>query len=322
MRLSSRTQIRYDVLGLGCTAVDDLLYVPEFPAPDAKIAVVKRERHCGGLTATALVAAARLGARCAYAGTLGEDAESEFVLQTLQREGVDIRHARRRAGVRPVRSVVLVEQKRRTRTILYDTRAAGGAEAGHPPRAVIEQSRVLLVDRFGFPGMLRAARVAQAAGRAVLGDFESAQVRFLSSLLALVNHLIVPLSFALAYTDREDPHEALKRLHAWPREATVATLGAEGFLYLSGEESELHKQTAFRVRAVDTTGCGDVFHGAYAAALAQGLGLEARLQMAAAAAALKATRAGGQTGIPSMRELRQFLASAGCEPDRARRKGT
>ena len=78
---------RFDILGLGCCAVDDILYVPAYPPPDAKVEVCARERHCGGLCATALVAGARLGARCAYAGTLGHDADSRFVLETLQREG-------------------------------------------------------------------------------------------------------------------------------------------------------------------------------------------------------------------------------------------
>jgi sulfofructose kinase len=168
------------------------------------------------------------------------------------------------------------------------------------------------VDRFGLPGMLRAARVARAAQRAVVGDFESAQVKLLGSLLALVDHLIVPLQFALSHTGRDEAEEALRRLHSWPRELTMATSGAHGALYLSGENKSVRRQAAFRVRPVDTTGCGDVFHGAYAAALAQGLKLEERLQMAAAAAALKATRPGGQAGIPNKAELRQFLASAGC----------
>ena len=88
----------WDVLGLGCTAVDELLYVPEYPGADAKVRVRTRERQCGGLTATALVAAARLGARCIYAGTLGDDADSHFVLQTFAAEGVDTSFTMRRRG--------------------------------------------------------------------------------------------------------------------------------------------------------------------------------------------------------------------------------
>src|ERR1044071_3929876 len=91
MKIDPGNHKKLDVLGLGCAAVDDIFYVEQYPPPDAKIHVLKRERHCGGLTATALVAAARLGARCAFAGTLGYDEGSEFVLETFRREGVDVK---------------------------------------------------------------------------------------------------------------------------------------------------------------------------------------------------------------------------------------
>src|SRR5436853_4710899 len=102
---------KFDVLGLGCAAVDDIVYVEHYPRADAKIHVLRRERHCGGLTATALVAAARLGAKCAFAGTLGFDEGSEFVLQTFRREGVDVRHAIQQKDAGPVRSVIIVDEK-------------------------------------------------------------------------------------------------------------------------------------------------------------------------------------------------------------------
>ncbi len=62
----------FDILGLGCTAVDDLLYVEHYPAADSKVRIRRQERQGGGLTGTALVAAARMGARCQYAGGLGQ----------------------------------------------------------------------------------------------------------------------------------------------------------------------------------------------------------------------------------------------------------
>src|SRR2546425_9816943 len=93
---------QFDLLGLGCTAVDDFLYVAAFPPADAKTRVLRRERHCGGLTATALVSAARLGAKCVYAGVLGEDEQSQFVLDCLQREGIAVDYALRRRGVGPI----------------------------------------------------------------------------------------------------------------------------------------------------------------------------------------------------------------------------
>src|SRR5258708_7612365 len=108
---------KVDVLGLGCVAVDDLLYVPSFPQPDAKIRVRRRERQCGGLTATALVAAARSGAKCAFAGVLGDDENSRFVLDCLQREGIDVSHVVRRPAARPIHSTIIVDESRLTRTI-------------------------------------------------------------------------------------------------------------------------------------------------------------------------------------------------------------
>src|SRR5436190_15346202 len=111
------TAPRWDILGIGCVAVDDLLYVQAYPAPDAKVRVRQRERQCGGLTATALVAASRLGARCAFAGVLGDDEASRFVLDALAHEGVDVEPRVARAAARPIHSTVIVDETHHTRTI-------------------------------------------------------------------------------------------------------------------------------------------------------------------------------------------------------------
>src|SRR5262245_3177371 len=122
----------WDVLGIGCVAVDDLLYLDDFPLHDTKVRVRMRQRQCGGLTATALVAAARLGASCAFAGVLGDDENSRFVLDTLRGEGIDIGPVVYRAGARPIHSTILVESGQQTRTILYDLAGSVGADPDAP----------------------------------------------------------------------------------------------------------------------------------------------------------------------------------------------
>ncbi len=87
----------------------------------------------------------------------------------------------------------------------------------------------------------------------------------------------------------------------------AVTCGAAGCWFLSPENPRPQHQPAFAVEAVDTTGCGDVFHGAYAAALLRAMDTPARIRFAAAAAALKATRPGGQEGSPRDEELGRFL---------------
>jgi sugar/nucleoside kinase (ribokinase family) len=298
----------FDILGLGCVALDDLLYVAAYPPPDTKTPVRRRERQCGGLTATALVAAVRLGCRCAYAGTLGDDDLSDFVLDRLRQEGIDVSFVRRRPGARPIHSLIIVDESRQTRTIFYDVHNVLGAQPDWPDEQLIRSARVLFVDHWGIEGMLRAARLAREADIPVVADFENDQAPGFAELLNLADHLIVSESFAHQLTGDALPRSAAERLWAAGRSAVVVTCGARGCWYLGPNPGDgpTH-QKAYAVPVMDTTGCGDVFHGAYAAALAEGHELPKRVRFAAAAAALKATRRGGQAGIPTRSAVHAFL---------------
>ncbi len=297
----------FDILGLGCVAVDDLLYVAAYPPADAKVPVRRRERQCGGLTATALVAAARLGARCAYAGTLGDDELSQFVRGRLRHEGVEVAHARHRPDARPIHSTIVVDEGRQTRNIFYDLEGVYGAEPGWPDPGVIRSARVLYVDHFGCEGMAWAARIARGAGAEVVADFERGEMPGFPELAALVGHLIVSRDFARTLTGATDAAAAARKLWGDGRRAVVVTAGEEGCWWLDGPGEEVRHQAAFAVRAADTTGCGDVFHGAYASALVRGLDAAGRVRFATAAAALKATQRGGQSGIPTRPAVEAFL---------------
>lgn len=298
---------RYDVLGLGCVAVDDLLYVANYPEPETKVQVRRRERQCGGLTATALVAAARLGARCAFGGVLGDDTDSRFVLETFRREAIDTEPMVRRAEARPIRSTIIVDEGRQTRTILYDLAGATGADPHLPAEDVIRSARVLFVDHYGIEGMVRAARIARAAARAVVADLERSDWPGFGELLALVDHLIIAQPFAARITGCSEPTAAIEALWTAERQVVVVTCGEAGGYYRDAHAAVVRSYAAFPVAVVDTTGCGDVFHGAYAAALVRGASLEDRLRFAAAAAALKATQPGAQKGIPTRAAVEAYL---------------
>lgn len=301
---------KIEILGLGCVAVDDLLYVEQYPPPESKVLVTHRERQCGGLTGTALVAAARLGSRCAYAGRLGDDEASQFVRSTLAREGVDLSYLRRDPDISPIHSTVIVDTSTRTRTVLADIRRAAGASIDCPAEEVIRSTRVLYVDHYGIEGMIRAAMIARAAGIGVVADLERDDWPGFHELLALVDHLIVPREFAWKLTGRQDPATAVQALWTDQRAVVVVTCGADGCYFRSAGEDAVHHHPAFAVEVVDSTGCGDVFHGAYASALARGLAAKERIRFASAAAALKATQPGGQAGIPNWPAVMQFLQRA------------
>jgi len=299
-----------DILGLGGVAVDDLLYVDAYPPADAKTVVTRRERHCGGLTATALVAAARLGAACGYAGALGTDGLSDFAIQALAREGIDFAHLRRDAAVQPLYSTIIIDQARRTRNVFVDLSGASGAAVDWPAPEVIQACRVLFVDSIGPEGQLRAARLARAAGIPIVADIEATGPH-LTPLIEAVDHLILSWEFARQFTGAAGPEQAARALWGKQRQAVVITDGERGcWTVAAAAPDQVAHQPAFQVAVVDTTGCGDVFHGAYAAGLVRGLGVGERVRLAAAAAALKATRAGGQAGAPTLAEVDQFLRQA------------
>jgi sulfofructose kinase len=297
-----------DILGVGSVAIDDLLAVAAYPAADAKARVLRRERQCGGMTGTALTAAARSGARCGYAGVVGTDELSDAVAREFQRVGIDTSWMAREPDARVIYSVIVVDEQQQTRTIFYDLAAAIGMNPLWPPAEAIQSARALYIDHLDAEMVLRAARIARAAGVAVIADFEYVSSPQFAELLELVNHLILPADFAAQLSGHTDPRAAAQALWGAGRELVAVTCGADGAWWVgrAAPDQPLH-QPAFAVNVVDTTGCGDVFHGAYAAAFTHGLPAQERMRYAAAAAALKATRPGPQAGIPTRAEVEALL---------------
>ena len=298
-----------DILGVGSVAIDDLLAVAAYPPADAKARVLRRERQCGGMTGTALIAAARSGARCGYAGVVGTDELSDEVARQFQRMGVDTSWMAREPDARVIYSVIVVDEQRQTRTIFYDLDGAIGMNSLWPPAEAIQSARALYIDHLDAEMVLRAARIARAAGVAVIADFEYVSSPLFDELLALIDHLILPADFAAQLSGQSDPRAAAQALWGAGRELVAITCGADGVCWIGGAAPDQPQhQPAFPVQVVDTTGCGDVFHGAYAAAFTRGLPAQERMRYAAAAAALKATRPGPQAGIPTRAEVEAFLA--------------
>jgi sulfofructose kinase len=306
------TPPHFDILGFGAVAVDDLIYVEEYPPAESKVHVLKRQRQCGGLTGTALVAAARLGSRCAYVGVLGDDELSRFVIESLAREGIDLEWRVERADARPAHSTIIVDQRQKTRTIFCSLDWPLGADPLRPEAELIRSARVVLVDHHGLEGTIRAARIARDSGVGVVADLERDPGGPFAELLALVDHLIISERFARELSGAADAAGAAQRLCGADRRAVVVTCGAAGCWYVGegfGPPGTLRVRhlPAFEVEVVDTTGCGDVFHGAYASVLARGGELHQRVVIASAAAALKATKHGGQAGCPTTDEVDRFL---------------
>lgn len=297
---------RLDVLGIGTLAVDDLLHVASYPPADSKTPVLRTARQFGGLIGTGLAAAARLGARCGYGGVLGGDELSRAVQSALERLGIELTQLVHRDGAGPVHSVIIVDQATGSRNIFFDLARMQGLAAEQVTADLIGSTRVLFVDQLEIEGKIAACHIARDIGVPVVADLEWTHAPRLEEFLGLIDHAIAPLHFAAEVTGLSDPREVVRSLHERnPRALTAVTCGENGCWFTAGSAGETKHQPARRVEVAETTGCGDVFHGAYAAALARGATVERRIEFATAAAAVYASRPSGWDYLPTQSE---------CEP--------
>ena len=310
---------RYDILGFGCIAVDELLYVDRYPEPDTKIRIDGKDRSLGGLTGAALIAGARLGARCAYAGILGCDDLSQYTLDVFKEEGVSTRPTQIVEAARPAHSVIVVDRQRHTRNIFFDLDGVTPPTPESIGPELVRSTSVLFVDHFGVEGMTRAVSIAREAGIPIVADFERFEFPGFRELEKNVDHLIVSQDYALAFTGANTAKDAVSLLWSTEREVVVVTTGPDGGWFRERSSERIEHFDAFEVETIDTTGCGDVFHGAYAVGLARGLDTPARLRFAAAVAALKASRHGGHLAIPTREEAEAFIGARPDAPSSPRR---
>lgn len=307
MSLEALHSRAYDIVGFGIAAVDDVVQMAKFPEPDTKVPITRIERHAGGQCTTALVAAARQGLRCAYAGLLGRNELSEFTRNALQRERVEMVSEIRYPDAKPYYSIILLDGSTGERTILYSADGVRGPEPEDISEELIANSRALLVDQIGPAGTLLACNLARKWGTKTIGDFERADDERLRDAMLLTDHLIIPLRFARQVTGCQNPEEAVSKLAHSGRDCTAVTDGSRGCWFIAGDGGVVH-QPSFPLDVVDTTGCGDVFHGAYAAAMVIGMPPDRAIRYAAAAAGLNATQRGGQQGIPDRAAVERLLA--------------
>jgi sulfofructose kinase len=296
----------FDLFGFGIVAVDDIVELDQFPVAGGKQRYQRLHRHPGGITGTALVSAARLGARCAYGGNLGHDELASYIRTSLAAEGIEVLTPQHAANARPYHSIILVERATGERTILDSNAGVIAHTEDSIPEEWITNARGLFIDWLGIPAGIAAARIARARSIPVFADMESVADDGRLELLALTDHLIVPLAFATALTGEGTPELAVRALARPARACTAVTDGPRG-AWFTTDGTNVQHQLAFSVDAVDTTGCGDVFHGAYAAAILAGDDIPASIRFAAAAAALKATQPGGQAGIPNRPRVEAML---------------
>jgi len=296
---------RRRVIGLGLSVIDHLYVVEHLRLAETRLRYVDRLVQSGGMIGTALAQAARLGCDAHVLSLHGEDAEGRFVRRALRAQGVKTGRILRSHAARTTVAVVLVAKRGGERRFLVPDRRALERRAPRFDLSLIEGGSLLLVDGHFPDQALRAVKRARRVGARVIADFNRPRPGSLA-LLPFVDYAIVPLEFGARWAGG-DPVRLLHRLARATGGTPVVTLGARGGLYL--EHGRVRRYRARRAKVVDTTGAGDVFHGAFAAGLCHGLALRDALDLAAHAAALNCGALGGMGRLMQRRELREHLSA-------------
>jgi sulfofructose kinase len=283
-----------DVVGVGINATDTIIRLPEFPAPDTKVELLSVEVKPGGQVASAIVACARWGLRARYVGKIGDDGAGKLQIGEMRREGVDS-HWITSQGSMSQTSFILVDQRSGERTVLWKRDARIALRPEDLKREWISGAGALLVDGHDTEAAARAAGWARAEKVPVVGDFDN-RYAGVEELLHYVDYPITSKEFPERLTGEKCLLKSLPSIFRdFKCRLIGATLGRLGVIAWDGARFILCP--GFRVTAIDTTGAGDIFHGAFLYGLTQGWQYEEILEFSCAAAALNCQQSGARGGI-------------------------
>ncbi len=295
------------MVGLGLNATDTVMLVREFPPLGGKERVVSTSYEAGGQMATAMVTCQRLGLKARYIGKLGDDAAGRFQLESLRREGIDLRYTLVVKGAATQFGSIVVDQKTGERTVFWGRDARLTMDPGELRPEAIQSARALHLDGCDVEASIQAARWASEAGVPVVADLDTAYKQ-VEKLFPYIDYLIASANFLPTVTGDPDPFRVLEYMaREYGIRAPGMTLGRDGALMY--REGGFLYSPGFVVETLDTTGAGDVFHGAFLYALVKGWPMERRLEFANAMAGLNCTALGARGGIRTRAEAEKLIST-------------
>jgi sulfofructose kinase len=300
-----------DIVGVGLNATDTIIRLPHFPAFNSKVEFRVSEILPGGQVATAITACARWGLKARYVGKIGDDAYGLLQQNEMKKSGVEA-HWVMAPDCQSQSSFILVDGQSGERTVLWKRDSRLELLPTEILRDWVVRARLLHVDGHDCAGATQAARWARSANLPVTADLDNLYPG-VEGLLENVDYAIASKEFHTRLCGESDPFVSLPAVASRFRcRLTAATLGTDGVLaWCNGR---FHYSPAFDLKAVDTTGAGDVFHAGFAFSLLRGDGLASSLEFSCAAAGVACLGVGARGGITGLREVEELIRMGGRRP--------
>lgn len=309
LRRAKRPQARARIIvvGVGINATDTIIRLPRFPTLDSKVELRSAEVHPGGQVASAMVACRRWGLDARYVGKIGNDEAGRLQASEMKREGVDAHWIRARNASSQI-AYILVDEPSGERTVLWKRDPAIAILPRDLKRNFIRGASVLLVDGHDTTAATQIARWAREQKIPVVADLDNLYPG-VEALLEITDFPVTSKEFPERLTGKANLLKSLPIiLQKFKCNLIAATLGSLGVLAWDG--ARFTQVPGFQVRVIDTTGAGDILHGAFVYGIAQGWPLEELLQFSCAAAALNCTAPGARGHIATLDEIAHLRATA------------
>ncbi len=292
------------IAGIGFCGMDYLCIVPRIPLDD-KVEIVESLVQGGGPAATAVVAAARLGAATVFCGAIGDDGRGLQIVKAFQTEGVDVTGMKISKGAESPAAYSWVDNTSGKRSIVWTHGSAVPLAGADITAEQLQDVDVLHLDGHQTQAAIAAAKLARSCGVLVSIDAGTV-VPGIDELLELSDIVIASKKFAEAYTGTSCVSDGVRKLFFGQRKFAGVTVGKNGSIGFDGEN--YFECPSYQVeKIVDTTGAGDVYHGAFAVAVARGMSWDVSMRFATIAAALKCTELGGRTAIPDFETVERLM---------------
>lgn len=293
------------ITGFGGATLDTIHQISHWPGADNTAYITKSRTAIGGMTLSALTAAAKLGAKVSFAGALGDDKEGLQLIEAMTRNNIAYENCTiLRAGQTPVSQVMTDPQGRRT---IFHNRGIRSCDYHKELDFVnLENTELLLLDGSWIENSLHWAEAALKKSIPIVLDLSPNNLHKLrDELIELADYPVLSEVLAAKITGTEDNEKQTELLQKRFAGRIIITAGSRG-VFWAENKTELKHLPAFIVKTVDTCGAGDIFHGAFAAAIHEGQELKTAIPFAMGAAALKCTGM-GQENLPDRSTLLNFL---------------
>jgi sulfofructose kinase len=298
----------FDVVGVGLNATDTLILLPRFPSYGGKVPFEREVLSPGGQVASAMITCAALGLRAKYIGTLGDDERGVVQLESLRATGVNLDDIEIRPNCPNQSAYILIDQTSGERTVLWHRDDCLRIDPASVTAEKITCARLLHIDGHDTPAVSRAAEIARRHQIPVSVDVDTIYPGF-ERVLPNVDYLVASSEFPSRWTNEADPFRALAMLQdEYGMRVAAMTLGAEGSL--ARVDGRFLYSPGFVVDCVDTTGAGDVFHGAFCYAVIESMPVRDALEFSNAMAALNCTALGARGHIAALPEAQALLRGA------------